>query len=109
MTFEVNNQGIMEIEQAEHDGAVDVIVWDSPVKNEQGIDTRGVRHGDVISAGDMVMLMNYYHYQKEHGAPIFECESSTINDMRAFLKMIRFDQLPEPARSLAESLKSRLS
>jgi hypothetical protein len=98
----------MEIEQAEHDGAVDVIVWESPVKDEQGINTRGVRHGYAISAGDMVMLMNYYRYQKEHGAPIFECETSTINDVRALLKMLRFDQLPEPARSLAENLKGRL-
>lgn len=32
----------------------------------------------------------------------------TINDMRALLKMIRFDQLPEPARSLAEKLSRRM-
>lgn len=103
ITYEVNNQGTMTIEQEKHDGPVDVIVWDAPVDG-----CRGVRHGDVINPGDMVMLMNYYHYQKEHGAPIFGPEPSIINDMRALLKMLRMDVLPEPARSLAERLRREI-
>lgn len=103
ITFEVNNQGIMRLIQETHDGPVDVIVFNAPIDG-----VRGVRHGDVISPGDMVMLMNYYRHQKEHGAQIFEPEPSIINDVRALLKMIRFDQLPEPARSLAERVKERV-
>jgi DNA-directed RNA polymerase subunit F len=32
-------------------------------------------------------------------------QPETINDMRALLKMLRTDVLPEPARSLAEKLR----
>ena len=103
ISYEVNNQGTMTIEQERHDGPVDVIVWDAPVNG-----CRGVRHGDVINPGDMVMLMNYYHYQKEHGAPIFGLDVSVINDIRALLQMIRIDVLPEPVRSLAENLKRKI-
>jgi hypothetical protein len=32
----------------------------------------------------------------------------TVNDVRALLKMLRMDVLPEPTRSLAESLKRKI-
>lgn len=35
-------------------------------------------------------------------------EPAQINDVRALLKMLRMDVLPEPARSLAEKLKAEL-
>lgn len=35
-------------------------------------------------------------------------EPATMNDMRALLKMLRLDTLPEPARSLAEELKRKI-
>lgn len=109
ISFEVNNGGKLTFEQGQHDGAADVIVWDEPVKNEQGAYTRGVRHGYEISAGDMVLLFDHYHQCRNTGAPIVsEYEPRTTNDMRALLKMIRTDQLPEPARSLAEKLRREL-
>ena len=61
MTFDVNNNGVMTITQVLHDGNV-AVCTDRP--NEPGTPT-------VISAGDMVMLINYYKYQKEHNEPIF--------------------------------------
>lgn len=50
------------MEQAEHDKAIEVIVWDS---EKDG--ARAVRHGEIISAGDMVTLLNWYRYQKDNG------------------------------------------
>jgi hypothetical protein len=106
ISFEVNNDGTLTFEQEQHDGAVNAIVWGAPIKNEQGVNTRGVRHGYEISPGDMVLLFDHYAQCRSNGAPIVnEYEPRTINDMRALLKMIRFDQLPEPARSLAERLR----
>ena len=61
ITFDVNNNGIMAIEQSKHDGNVTLAV-------ASGVETLKVTE---ISAGDMVMLMNYYRYQKEHNEPIF--------------------------------------
>lgn len=66
ISFDVNNGGTLTFVQEEHDGHVEAVTWD-PEKD--GV--RGVRYGDIISAGDMVMLLNYYRYQKEHGKPIF--------------------------------------
>lgn len=62
ITIDVNNQGTLTMEQAEHDQAIEVIVWDS---EKDG--ARAVRHGEIISAGDMVTLLNWYRYQKDNG------------------------------------------
>jgi hypothetical protein len=62
ITIEVNNQGTLTMEQAEHDKAIEVIVWDS---EKDG--ARAVRHSEIISAGDMVTLLNWYRYQKDNG------------------------------------------
>jgi hypothetical protein len=60
ISFEVNNGGTLAVTQGKHDGAVRV-------------ETRfpdGDGRTFAISAGDFVMLMNYYQYQKEQGEPI---------------------------------------
>ena len=62
ITIDVNNQGTLTMEQAQHDKAIEVIVWD---KEKDGM--REVRHGEIISAGDMVTLLNWYRYQKDNG------------------------------------------
>ena len=66
ISFNVNNGGTLTFTQEEHDEQVEAITWDHAKDG-----SRSVRFGDVISAGDMVMLLNYYRYQKEHGNPIF--------------------------------------
>ena len=62
ITIEVNNQGTLTMEQAEHDKAIEVIVWDS---EKDGV--RAVWRIEIISAGDMVTLLNWYRYQKDSG------------------------------------------
>jgi hypothetical protein len=109
ISFEVNNNGLMTFEQEQHDGHVDAIVWDVIAQDESGVIRRGVRHGYEISAGDMVLLFDHYAQCRNTGAPIVnEYEPRTINDMRALLKMLRTDVLPEPARSLAEKLRREI-
>ena len=53
LTFEVNNGGTLEILQKEHNGAV-------------AISSTGINRVDYISNVDMVMLMNFYRYIKDH-------------------------------------------
>lgn len=60
ISFEVNNGGTLALAQEKHDGAVKVEVRF----------TDGDGRKFTISAGDFVMLMNYYQYQKERGGPI---------------------------------------
>lgn len=60
ISFEVNNGGTLALKQEKHDGAVRVEVRF----------TDGDGRKFAISAGDFVMLMNYYQYQKERGEPI---------------------------------------
>ena len=60
ISFEVNNGGTLALKQEKHDGAVMVEVRF----------TDGDGRKFAISAGDFVMLMNYYQYQKEQGEPI---------------------------------------
>jgi hypothetical protein len=109
ISFEVNNNGLMTFEQEQHDGHVDAIVWDIVAQDENGVIRRGVRHGYKISAGDMVLLFDHYDQCKRTGSPIVnEYEPRTINDMRALIKMLRPDALPEPARSLAEKLQREI-
>ena len=54
-TFSVNNQGTLSLYQSEHDGPVRIVS-----SNQQG------QGSDTISAGDMVMLINWYRYVKQH-------------------------------------------
>ncbi len=60
ISFEVNNGGTLALTQEKHDGSVKVET------RSPGGDGREY----AISAGDFVMLMNYYQYQKERGEPI---------------------------------------
>ena len=60
ISFEVNNGGTLALTQEKHDGAVKV----------ETRFTDGDGRKFAISAGDFVMLMNYYQYQKERGEPI---------------------------------------
>lgn len=53
LTYNVNNGGILELIQNEHDGAVTI-----SGSNHSG--------SEVISSGDMVMLINFYRYVKNH-------------------------------------------
>ncbi len=71
ISFEVNNNGKLTFEQSVHDGSVDVITWDRHQDFDGDVIRCTVRHGEVVSAGDMVMLMNYYRHQKKNGLPIF--------------------------------------
>ena len=60
ISFEVNNGGTLALTQEKNDGAVRV-------------ETRfpdGDGRKFAISAGDFVMLMNYYRHQQERGEPI---------------------------------------
>lgn len=64
LTFEVNNQRKVQLEQADHDGAVTVTIWEA---EKYGV--RGVENEYMISPGDFVMMLNWYRYQKENGNP----------------------------------------
>jgi hypothetical protein len=64
LSFEVNNNGIMMLEQVKPDGEVKLTVQ-RPSQGVWNCDT-----DCSISAGDMVMLMNYYRYCKESGKEI---------------------------------------
>lgn len=48
LTFDTNNGGILAVEQKKHDGSIQVST------------------GEKISAGDFVMLLNYYRYVKNN-------------------------------------------
>ena len=48
LTFDTNNGGILSVEQKKHDGSIQVST------------------GEKISAGDFVMLLNYYSYVKNN-------------------------------------------
>ena len=58
MKFEVNNGRTIEVFQARDDGPVYVTRFDSIGQKESS---------DIISAGDFIMMLNWYRYQKEHG------------------------------------------
>jgi hypothetical protein len=61
ISVEVNNGKILSLSQEKHDGS---ILLRSGRVGEVGSEW-------VISAGDFVMLMNYYRYQKAAGLEIF--------------------------------------
>lgn len=52
ISFDVNNGGKLNVFQAKHDGSVNV--------------NTGESRGYNISAGDFVMLLNYYKYVKDN-------------------------------------------
>lgn len=62
ISVNVNNQREIRLEQAEHDDCIHVTVWSA---ERNGI--REVEEEYMISPGDMVMLLNWYKYQKENG------------------------------------------
>ena len=56
MTFNVNNEGILKLEQSTHDAAVTVAtIRDGKAENSY-----------IISNGDFVMLLNLYRYIKDN-------------------------------------------
>ena len=59
LSYNVNNGNTMKLVQREHDGSVLIIKEDSKGNHENMPDTEAF-----ISAGDMVMLVNYYRYIK---------------------------------------------
>jgi hypothetical protein len=89
--------------------------WVQLVRIKQSCRSRAVNPG--VTKGDMEMTMQEF-YKAGISRSIRTGETleqiangiqpETINDMRALLEMIRFDQLPEPARTLAEKVKSRI-
>lgn len=57
MLFDINNQQIMNVTQAEPDGPVRVAVcYEDKIEKEFA-----------VSAGDFVTMLNWYRYQKDHG------------------------------------------
>ena len=54
LTYSINNAGKLELVQRGHDGTV--LIMDSSRENQKE------RKSNYISAGDMVMLINYYRY-----------------------------------------------
>lgn len=58
----VNNGRTLSLIQHESDRDINIMTTDS-----EGI----IQTIDNINAGDMVMLLNYYRYQKDHGLEIF--------------------------------------
>jgi hypothetical protein len=60
--LEVNNGRSIELTQEKPDGDINVDVLDSNGE---------VDYFYTITAGDMVMLLNYYQYQKNYGQTVF--------------------------------------
>lgn len=58
----VNNGGRIELKQHEDEEGISMRKYNSNGELERA---------DYISAGDMVMLLNYYQYQKDNGKEIF--------------------------------------
>ena len=85
----INNQGTRTLDQINPDGP---------------ICCNGSSGRFEIDPGDMVLLLDWYRYRKDIGAPVYGIEESTVNDIRALLKMLRMDTLPEPVRGLAEKI-----
>lgn len=64
ITFDVNNQRILAMQQVSHDGPVHVdITW-----------LQHVHAHYAIPAGDMITLLNWYHYATEHSLLLFPAE-----------------------------------
>ena len=61
LSYDINNGGRLELIQREHDGSVLIINKDSKGEHESIPDNEAF-----ISAGEMVMLVNYYRYIKSN-------------------------------------------
>ena len=61
LSYNVNNGDTMKLVQREHDGSVSIIKEDSKGNHENIPDAEAF-----ISAGDMIMLVNYYRYIKRN-------------------------------------------
>ena len=57
ISFDVNNKGILTLEQQEHDGEVLLC----------RIDNNHITSHETINAGDFVTILNWYRYQKDIG------------------------------------------
>ena len=57
ISFDTNNGGVLFLEQRTHD---------APVRVEKRDAGEYVERVDIISAGDMVMLINLYRYVKDN-------------------------------------------
>jgi hypothetical protein len=58
MKFNVNNGRVVEVVQASNDGPVYVFTYDCKGEKES---TKS------ISAGDFIIILNWYRYQKDNG------------------------------------------
>lgn len=56
ISFDVNNCDTLELVQREHDGTCLIVNSDHDIPDNEAF----------ISAGDMVMLLNFYRYVKRH-------------------------------------------
>ena len=62
LTYNINNGRTMELVQRQHDGTALIITRD-----EHGEDEANIRDSEAfISAGDMVMLIDFYRYIKRN-------------------------------------------
>lgn len=61
--MEINNGRTMQLAQQAYDGTILFTTYNT----ESGL----VDHEEDISPGEMVMLLNYFRFQKEKGLPIF--------------------------------------
>lgn len=61
ISFNTNNQRTMQLIQRQHDGSTLIVVKDARGYGEPINDNEAF-----ISAGDFVMLINYYRYIKSH-------------------------------------------
>ena len=61
--MEINNGRTMQLAQQKYDGTITLTTYNAK--------SGEVDHEENITPGDMVMLLNYFHFQKENGLPIF--------------------------------------
>lgn len=62
ITFDINNQGKLTLEQKKHDGKV-LLTTAFPKEGKMDVDEF---YSKEISNGDFVMLLNYYTYVKKN-------------------------------------------
>lgn len=62
--MEINNGRTMQLAQQEYDGEITLTTYHT----ENGLVDKEIS----VSPGEMVMVMNYYRYQKENGAKLFD-------------------------------------
>ena len=67
LTFDVNNGQTLVLVQERHDGEIRGVAY----KGRDYLPENVSGEPFTISPGDMVMLLNYYRYQKSNGQEIF--------------------------------------